>query len=471
MLRKILLILVLLNLTNLLKTKAQCNYRIKEFNSVAYLVPPGKSFRIRKNFVLPNRFSIQEIKIAGLSTNYKKSISNINAATYRHLKAIKNDPPPPSALGSKLQLNNDYGELYYNTTNIWIYLNFKQIFSNIKNENDDSLSLKFTAIAINMLLAIQSIEDKNWNPSIAQNIVEKAFEMIPSPQIAVNARYGYIQTANYSLLPLNPAIHLRVDHSVIVDSRKNPDVTYVQYYLDSLKNLINNVDSTKALKTVNITLSRSFLDQVMQKNQYRYEWSGQSIVSFSKIRFGDKEVFFKFDSFISPLTPRDGTRLPTNSYPDAHRRLLSSSIDPEFTSEISNSHYLFLFQKFLRENNSNSFFGTDMEDCCRPDRVRCNSLIFFRDDLNLLTENFQDCNSLTNYAVYGERSPIVPVIPVSIGTGTQYFPIGSTIDELISKHYISRNFKLSRLYNGRLTNVNSKNGDIVLLSGDNLINK
>jgi hypothetical protein len=340
----------------------------------------------------------------------------------------------------------------------------------INNHTPEEIKNSFFELSKNLLLEFSKHEKNqsdsyDWFTSISQNLVEKIFERIPIPQEASLAKYGLRQETSFSLLPLNPKIHLRVDHSTLYDSRSSDDITNTHLYLDYLKALLdsNDTDSEKKSPIVQVPLERNKTENALQTTSWRFQFTGQTIISYSKFQDNNGDVFFKFDPFIGLSFPRSGA---TNNFPDPSRRLLSSSIDLEFTQDISKSNYLFLFQKFERGTNSNSSSPGAIGRCCRTNPLRCNSLIFYRDDFALMNSNFSDCDEISNYAIFGERSPIVPLILIEINSNKLFIPFGYTLFDLISNGYIKGTFKLNREFSKGVVNVKNPNFKTILHPGD-----
>jgi len=339
-------------------------------------------------------------------------------------------------------------------------------YNSLLTGSREQIVSNFSQLAKDLLNEISGKEGTyTWPTSISQNLVEKVFELIPIPQESSLARYGLRQDASFSLLPLNPKIHLRVDHSTLYDSRTSDDVTNTHLYLDYLKALLdtNDIDHEKTSPIVQVPLERDKIESVLQSTSWRFQFTGQSIISYTKFQDNNGDVFFKFDPFISSDFSRTGV---TNNFPDASRRLLSSSIDLEFTQDISKSNYLFLFQKYQRGTNSNSSSPGAIGRCCRTNPLRCNSLIFYRDDLALMNSNFSDCDEITDYAIFGERSPIVPLILIEINSNKLFIPFGYTVFDLISNGYIKAAFRLKREFSGTTTTLKNPTLKTILLPGD-----
>lgn len=420
----------------------------------------------------------------GLDKDYIKSISELDYAdcSSGNIDYFDDESklPKSNALSKKIKERNTAliqkanfkksittnlfqgGHLAHDNSVYFIQIDYNTLIdTNIVNTINN-----FNQLAKEILIEISGKEEEfNWPTSICQNLVEKVFELIPIPQEAALARYGLIQNSSFSLLPLNPKIHLRVDHASLYDSRTSDDVTNTQLYLDYLKALIDTNDTApeKNSKTVQVPLERERLQSALQASSWRFQFTGQSIISYSKFQDNNGDVFFKFDPFIGSKYTKVGT---DNDYPDASRKLLASSVDIEFTSILNNSKYLFLFQQYLRDNNSNSGTSGAIGRCCGENPLRCNSLIFYSDDMNLLSSNFKDCEIITNYAIFGERSPIVPLILIEVNSNKLFIPFGYTVFDLISNGYIKAAFRLKREFSGTTRPFKNPNLETLLLPGD-----
>ena len=341
----------------------------------------------------------------------------------------------------------------------------------INNHTPDEIKNSFFELSKNLLLEFSKHEKNqtasyDWFTSISQNLVEKIFERIPIPQEASLARFGLRQETSFSLLPLNPKIHLRVDHSTLYDSRTSDDVTNTHLYLDYLKTLLdtNDTDPEKKSPIVQVPLERNKIKDMLQTNSWRFQFTGQSIISYTKFQDSNGDVFFKFDPFLGNTFNRIGA---TNKFPNSSTRYLASSIDIDFTTEVNKSKYFLLFQKYLRGNNNISLpEDDDYYQCCRRNPNRCNSLILFRKDLSELNSDFDDCESISDFAIFGERNPIVPLILIEINSNKFFLPVGYTVFDLISNGYIKAAFTLKREFSGATKSFKNPNLKTILLPGD-----
>ena len=83
-----------------------------------------------------------------------------------------------------------------------------------------------------------------------------------------------------------------------------------------------------------------------------------------------------------------------------------------------------------------------------------------------MNSNFSDCDEITNYAIFGERSPIVPLILIEINSNKLFIPFGYTVFDLISNGYIKGTFKLNREFSKGVVNVKNPNFKTILHPGD-----
>ncbi len=281
----------------------------------------------------------------------------------------------------------------------------------------------FTNMATDVIVTLSAFENKyyKWPGSISLNIAEKVFELLPVPTDAVLSRFGFRQDS-VSIIPLNPKIQLRVEHSIKYEDRDN--------------------------------------------GSFRYEPSGQSTISFSRIQYNDNEksVLYKFDPFIKDLSDRSLAQ--HNQYGTG--RLLASSIDPEFTVEIARCDYLFLFQMYLRSTTSEAGADEPVGSCCNgPNGITCNTLLFYRSDPKVLKEGFK-CDKLGDYATWGERGVVMPMINIEINSSLVSVPLGTSIRDLIASGKLNSRFSLTRPYRGKDVDIKDVVTDLLLLPGDNL---
>ncbi len=437
-------------------------YRIKDVKNgnskqdkfTEFLIPPKSKianeglFNLKKRLVFKEKsqYRYQYITIRGLSKSYISCLNSINEAVYFYQKE-----------DADIVLREEYG-IYSKPVSIGQnnLANFYSSHLNINSKNNDKINIairinlnqllleennyvnNYKQLAFDLLSTISSFESEFLPISISQNIVEKVFELIPIPQEASLARYGYFKSSWYSIFLLNPNMVLNCDY-----------ISKVQFN--------NPLDDQSTIM----------------------RWEGVNNLSFYRDDYGKiKQV---------PYLGFDINRLPSNFIgSDSHHENgitvnyynIAGSADLELSSKITNTKYIALYQPIFGNSNlSMDPIEGEKKRCC-VNLYDCNSQIVLSNAIDEILNPQNKCkNSIPifgNVAVYGERSFMEVFDTIYINKLPIPFPFATTIGQLKQQGYLLENFQLYRVYNGKLIEVKAKGGfsdDFTLLANDHIISQ
>lgn len=446
----------------------QTNYRLKSVSGIEFLLPPKSKlgseglFGNKQSLQYGSRFRYHRILVNRLTGNcYGTFLEAISQAKY-----VYDDKAITSTwlsgnwnTTSGATVINASAKIYFSDNNegFVLELDYSTIIANSE--------AFFNQLAIELYTTFRHKEtaSPNWPPSVCQEMVWKIFSLLPVPTASSLSALGFIQAPDYSLLLIHPRISLRIDHYMFDDRTIEPDVEAMDTFLQSL------IDKSREAGSDVISVDTTSINNIRQAVDYKYVMTGQTIIQLYRVQNSANQVFFRQ----VPYLHRDMTRtlLPENNFKgNVH---LGSSGDMELSARISTAPFLFLYQQYFNGNNSNSRINSStIRNCCRQaNNTLCTSLILFRQDVTELSEPVDYCsNPLANYASFGERALIVPVIPIFINGNLTYQPLGLKLADLLVSNLINKQHKLEREDRQGYRRIQKKENNIYLLPGDRISN-
>lgn len=428
---------------------SQCNYRVKQVSvykrTIEFLLPPkakiakeGFIFHKKKLvFDSNSRFRYQYIIIQGVKSNYSISTDAVNRAIYkRSKKKISSKELAKYNISQQTPINvqNNWEPSYYISSDS----------NNIIFEVDYDVLLRngdFASYAINTYKSISSFEQSySWAKSITQNLVEKIFELLPSPSYATLYRYMFITNSEeeYSFLLLNPKIWLAVDN--VEKSRSK-----LPYLDDSLKPIPNN------------------------NNFWNFNLNSQTDIHFYRDKNGNlmQSPFLPFPSSIN---------LPYNNLDKNLSIILqSSTADIQMSRSLNKYSFIGVFQKlpFKQNNQTTDAIGhLDLDN----DFTLQNSQLLFFNDINKVYLNLNKDVPATNdgsvtSSTFGLRNFISPMISILANDTRVAIQFNSTFNLLKSETIIPdvKKIKLYRIYKKSYRRVGEVSDDLPILPSDKFV--
>lgn len=414
---------------------SQCHYRLKVVHftkpqsySEMFLLPPGAKIA-KEGFIFPknqlefqtkSRFQYQSLTISGLNENdFNAVVSNVKKGTYLSKKGtVLGSSPKPSMKGYfKYEISSNHNDLK-------IEIDMDDFVTNkyFKAGQYDNPYYQLAKDLYETLSGFEtsSLNNRNgWSYGVTQSIVEKLFESLPIPQIAVLDQYLYSRTKDCSYNLLDPKIWLFVD-----------DVSKIQPTLD------------KKFWQMN-------LDAVSLHKFYRNE---DGLIR--QIISGNWQDALKTTNYVDNAT---GTVL------------VASSGDIQFSSVLNIRPYVGVYNGPLKPNNTVS----DNADKYADKFSERNSFMFFNykfDDA--FYASVIDTNPLTNKAiipaVYGLRNLIVSMIQIKVDHAPEPVQLGSTLGILQQQNEIPdvKGIVVKRHFKDGFKEIANPPSDFIFLPGD-----
>ena len=281
------------------------------------------------------------------------------------------------------------------------------------------ISSRFSEVAKNLLVEFSNREGTGggWPTSISQDIVEKIWELLPTPQDASLARFSCQINNELSFTLLNPKISYKVDAVV----------------------------------------------KVGDENDWGFRLIGTNQISFTRDCLGNiiQNPFIAFQHTIAPSNSV-GTR----------QVLQASTADIQLSDEIRNKTFIGIYQRKFKKNNN---YGSDKCADAEANLFDCNSIILHTSNLDSLFHciNSSGCienneNSEIIKSSYGFRSLITPEITIIINNTFYKMNFNSKIFDLQQTLFLKKDMKLLRLYKGNYKKIKNATGLLTLLPNDKI---
>ncbi|MFH6994568.1 hypothetical protein [Flavobacterium sp. FlaQc-48] len=414
-------ILVLLLWSPCVSSYCQCGYKIEKPNNKSeYIVPPAIKKLACGSGNLKHKYEDFTVTIGQLSDNYYHCVDRIENAIVAHSKR-------------KAGCDGQLADIHTSDISITINIHFHKIY-----ENGNPAGQAYQ-LAMELLTKIdRDPNKKEWAKSITQNIVEKVFEVIPVPQEASLARFGYFEHDLYSVILLNPKFQLKAS----LASRTEKKVAGTKHLL--------------------------------------MDWDGTSSLSFYRSGKGDiKQLpYLKLDKakFASNLIGGDIKHLDENSQDVlvAYYNIAGSS-DLELSSKITNSPYIALFHPLMKSGNLEEELATNDINACCVTIYDCNPQVVLNDDITSLFSPKKCAAGIPiypNVGVVGERSEMEVQYTIYKDNSPMSIPFNTNVEQLVNKGLLTYNIEIFRVFNGRLVKLEiteSAKKTLLLLPNDRII--
>jgi hypothetical protein len=282
----------------------------------------------------------------------------------------------------------------------------------VKLDTTTQLTEKFEWIAgdlLRLFAQLESLQKFNIQAPIAQQIIEKFFELMPAPQENTLSRYLYTVNSSDALILLNPAFTVKTDCAQRIDI----------------------------------------------ENGFYFLWEGANY--FQLGRRGAKVIQNRFAYF--PNTASPDNQFGSNTYQ------IGSMFDIQ-SSGMKDKPYVALYHPVLKRNNkpTSSIDPYDPDD--DKNRDTGNAYLVHLNSEELTMVNFQDPH-LSTYgkSVFGERNSAEPMITIWVNSMPRLVSINTRVSELTD---LPVRFDLHRKYKGAYALIAGKTRNIILLDGDQL---
>ena len=439
--KKQVLLAVLAGMLGLGTVTAQPNYRIKPVDGRPFILPPQAriaseglfSTRQSLSWRAHSRYSYQYVVFKGFQhdDNYASLSEKIKEADYfysskdatillEHNYNIYSAGIPTPRKGASIFYSSDSSALA-------ILIN-----NNILMKGDPTGNFK--RVAKELLVMLAEAQKSCWPraPSISQLIVLKLFEQIPHPQEAALAALAYDTTDQSSIVLLNPAIALFVDHQ---------DFHILRPHLPG---------------------------------NWNYNLGSQCFINF----FRSTDGHIKQCPFIDFENGDD--QMPDNKVKkDGKTVLLTSSADLQLGNNTRSLAYMALYQDYMKRNNAGSSQGSnDLTHKAKDkDLYIGNSMLLLNDNLDSLLNHptspdntragFGNDTLLSDPNQFARRM-ITAVMAISVNGRLQPVQLGSTIFELGQQISLSSKFRIQRLHNGQFRTIKYWTPGTYFLPGDRI---
>ncbi len=428
-------------------SNAQPNYRVRVRNGVEYILPPASNLLFRKDSVPKDRFTYFYIVIQNLGGDYSAAVNSIRQAQSWH-GSIDYFTTTSARIGERLhdaisgkgcQCNTCDGQTFKIGPldpigqSIFIQLNYRQLTL-------PGPAPRFDKLARDLLLALYSFETKagnvcpgsiTWPPGISQEIIEKIFELVPVPQASSLSRFAFTANNVESFVLLNPKIILKVDRQSLY-TPKNPPEKW-NYNLES---------------QVLITFYKNDQGQIRQ-------------IPFLQLNTGMNDDPFPSNSLIKD---------------DNYSALLTSSGDLQLSENTRWSHYIALYQNYMKRNSHASSRGVD--DNARSedkDAFIGNTMLLLNNNLAVLLTTPGDPSHVKATFASGailnagfSRTLMQPMIHITLNGTPTTVQLGSSLSMLSQHIPIGDSFTLYRLHQGKFKKIKYANPATLLLPGDKI---
>lgn len=293
----------------------------------------------------------------------------------------------------------------------------------IDGQTEVVISDRFFEVAKDLLVEFNKREGTEtngfgWPTSISQDVVEKVYEIIPTPNKASLSRYISQINNEKSFILLNPKISLKVDAVEIITDESTGDWQY------------------RLLNSNLITTTKDNSGNIIQNPFLHFEKS-------------------------------EANALPDNKF-NGKKILQASYGDIQLSSTLNKCPFIFLQQKSFKKNNINSSDAT----CAGYERnmFECNSILLHFDNLGSFYDagnNLIDESKAEYLSSFGFRNLITPQINIILNSHFLGIPLNTTFNQLKHQQNLPYSFTILRLWKGKYVKVKLINtSEIILLPAD-----
>lgn len=482
MYKTLILLIIMLGLSACTSSK----YTYKEIKlgdneTILMSVPPKSKVPTKGNteYSCSSLFRYQSVNIEGLSKSYYGSSDQINKARYRR-------GSESNVKGKDSETDSLYwGRIVYypgkdDTSNVLIEVDYDKIFDceeGIANRNYTDLINIYKRLPTDILINISEAETKyEWAPTISQNILEKVFELVPTPKVLSLHRYGYESNSDYYTLLLNPKFLLKVDTYTIVENQldtKEAD-TFITYSNSNYVSFNRDDNSEiRQLPIINSSSSSLQTEGLLGSNTLGFplptlevEVDYYSIGSSAGMQLSDKirranyislyQTAFK-NTAIIPIVNQS----TLNKYFCEFFECSSSLVLESPESIFNPKNYVIITNK-----NEVALISSDSSNTVQLfDSVNNSMGISNKADLGI-NNRFPIYKTK---AVFNDRSLISPEFYVRLNGNEKIVKFGTTLRLLLQTNFYAGELEIYRIYANQYRLVKYKNLlEIELLPGDKI---